>query len=149
MRIYPKDLVLVSIQLLLLILYAVDCNWSLGVSHWAKIISLIIAISGLMVVLIAIVQLNRNLSPFPTPKKKAILLQTGLYKIVRHPIYSGLIVFFFGYGFYKDSGYKIIVAVLFVVLFHFKTRYEEQQLQNKFKDYQSYKVKTYKFFPFF
>ena len=148
MRIHPKDVLLVSTQFLLFILYTIDFDWSLGGSHWLRIISLIISIIGLLLVIIAILQLNKNLSPFPTPKTHSVLLQNGLYKVVRHPIYSGLILMSFGYGVYQDSVYKILIATFLFILFHFKTQYEEQQLQNKFPEYQSYKSKTKKFFPY-
>ncbi len=148
MRIHPKDVLLVSTQFLLFILYTIDLDWSLGVSHILKMVSLMIATIGLLIVIIAILQLNKNLSPFPTPKTHSVLLQNGLYKVIRHPIYSGLILIFFGYGVSKDSGYKIIIATLLFILFHFKTQYEEKQLQNKFPEYQSYKSKTNKFFPY-
>ena len=148
MRIHPKDELLVSTQFLLFILYTIDFDWSLGGSHWLRIISLIISIIGLLLVIIAILQLNKNLSPFPTPKTHSVLLQNGLYKVVRHPIYSGLILMSFGYGVYQDSVYKILIATFLFILFHFKTQYEEQQLQNKFPEYQSYKSKTKKFFPY-
>ena len=147
MRINPKDLLLVSIQLLLFIVYSIDFDWTLGCFYWLKIAGLTIAILGLLVVILAILQLNKNLSPFPTPKDNSVLLQNGLFKLVRHPIYSGLIFLFFGYSIYKDSVYKLIITLLLLILFHYKTQYEEQQLQNKFPDYKTYKSKTGKFFP--
>jgi len=147
MRATTKDLLLVCIQLLLFIVYSIDFDWPLGFCYWLKIVGLSISIVGLLVAILAILQLNKNLSPFPTPKDHSVLLQNGLFKLVRHPIYTGLIFLFFGYSIYQDSKYKLIITLLLLILFHFKTQYEEQQLQIKFPEYKTYKTKTGKFFP--
>lgn len=147
MRTTTKDLRLVSIQLLLFIVYSIDFDWSLGCSHWLKIVGLSISLAGLLVVILAILQLNKNLSPFPTPKDSSVLLQNGVFKLVRHPIYTGLIFLFFGYSIYKDSVFKLTITLLLIILFHNKTQYEEKQLQIKFPEYRTYKSKTGKFFP--
>ena len=39
---------------------------------------------------LAALQLNRNLSPFPSPKKESKLSTSGAYKYIHHPIYTGL-----------------------------------------------------------
>jgi protein-S-isoprenylcysteine O-methyltransferase Ste14 len=149
MRIPPKDILLVSTQFLLFSIYMLDLDWSLGVSHLIKMMGLIISILGLVVIILSILQLNKNLTPFPTPKDNSVLIENGMYKLVRHPIYSGLILLFVGYGVYQNSLYKVIITFLLLLLFHFKTKYEEQQLQNKFSQYNLYKSKTGKFFPKF
>lgn len=149
MRIRLKDKVLVSIQFVLFGCYAINFDWSLGFSLFFKFIGLLFAIVGFLIALIAILQLNKNLSPFPTPKEKAVLLENGLYKFVRHPIYSGLLLLFYGYGIYVDSIYKLLISSLLLVLFYFKTNYEERLLEFKFQDYSLYKQKVGRFFPKF
>lgn len=147
MRIKPKDKLLVGSQFVLFLIFTIDFDWSLGCFHSVKTISLLVSIIGFLILVLALLQLNKNLSPFPTPKDKAVLVQNGLYKYARHPIYSGIILLFFGYSIYQDSVYKLGISILLLLLFHFKTQYEEQLLQQKFKDYNAYKSKTGKFFP--
>jgi protein-S-isoprenylcysteine O-methyltransferase Ste14 len=146
MRIHPKDVVLVSIQFLLFSCYTIDFDWSLGFSLFFRIIGLSFAIIGLIISLLAVLQLNKNLSPFPTPTENAILLENGLYKLARHPIYSGLLLLFYGYGIYVDSSYKLIISSSLLVLFYFKTNYEERQLESKFSNYLNYKQNVGRFF---
>ena len=146
MKIYPKDILLVSIQFLLFVLYTLDFKWFLGLSSIVKNIGCAFSILGLLIIIIALLQLNKNLSPFPTPKDNAVLLQNGLYKLVRHPIYSGIIFLFSGYGIYRDCAFKLLITLLLIVLFYFKSNYEEKQLQNKFPDYVLYKKKVGRFF---
>ncbi len=110
-------------------------------------IGLLIAVFGGMIIILALLQLNKNLSPFPTPKEAATLLQNGLYKYMRHPIYTGIMLFLVGYGVYQNSLYKLLISLLLVILFYLKSNYEEQRLEQKFPDYKLYKNKTGRFFP--
>jgi protein-S-isoprenylcysteine O-methyltransferase Ste14 len=110
-------------------------------------IGLTIAVFGGIIITLALLQLNKNLSPFPTPKECSSLLQNGLYKYSRHPIYSGIILLFLGYSLYQNSGYKLLISLLLVILFYFKSNYEEQRLEQKFPDYKHYRSKTGRFFP--
>ena len=52
---------------------------------------IVITIIGVLIILISLLQLNKNISPFPTPKSASQLITTGLYKYIRHPIYLSLI----------------------------------------------------------
>lgn len=147
MKINSKDIVLVSIQLVLFIVYTIPVGWSLEFFLWFKIFGWVMAFFGFIVLALALLQLNKNLSPFPTPKNSAVLIQNGLYAWVRHPIYSGILLLFFGYGIYQDSLFKIVITIILWVLFYFKTQYEELQLQLKFPKYVVYKKNTGRFFP--
>lgn len=108
---------------------------------------LTIAVFGGIIITLALLQLNKNLSPFPTPKECSSLLQNGLYKYSRHPIYKGIILLFIGFSVYQNSGYKLLISLLLVILFYLKSIYEEERLEQKFHDYKNYKTKTGRFFP--
>lgn len=147
MKINSKDFFLVGIQLVLFVLYTVPVEWSLEFFSWFKTIGWILAIVGFLVVVLALLQLNSNLSPFPTPKDTAVLIQNGLYAWVRHPIYTGILLLFFGYSIYQASLYKLLITFLLWLLFYFKTQYEELQLQKKFSQYALFKATRGRFFP--
>jgi protein-S-isoprenylcysteine O-methyltransferase Ste14 len=149
MKINSKDFCLVGIQLVLFVLYTAHVEWSLEFFSWFKTIGWIAAIIGFLVVVLALLQLNSNLSPFPTPKDNAVLIQNGLYAWVRHPIYTGILLLFLGYGIYLASLFKLLITFLLWLLFYFKTHYEEVQLQRKFFEYKNYKRKTGRFLPKF
>lgn len=142
-----KDYLFVSIQFILFFCFIFDLDWSLKLGFTIQKIGLLIAGFGGMIVILALLQLNKNLSPFPTPKNNTTLLQNGLYKYMRHPIYTGIILLFTGYSVYQNSFYKLGISLLLMVLFYFKSNYEEQRLEQKFPDYKLYKNKTGKFFP--
>ncbi|WP_079735051.1 methyltransferase family protein [Salegentibacter salegens] len=104
---------------------------------------------GFLIVLTAILQLNTNLSPFPKPKENASLITTGIFKYIRHPIYSGILIFLFFLSLYFASTYKIGITVLLLILFLFKSVYEEEQLWLKYPNYRDYRQHTGRFFPKF
>lgn len=97
--------------------------------------------------MVAVLHLNIHLSPFPSPLLGAKLVETGIYKLVRHPIYTGLILAFYGYAVITDSGYRLLIATLLFVLFYIKSLYEEKCLIEKFPNYTEYKKRSGRFFP--
>jgi protein-S-isoprenylcysteine O-methyltransferase Ste14 len=106
-------------------------------------------ITGGITLLVAVLQLNKHLSMLPTPTEKAKLRTGGIYSVLRHPIYAGIIYFAIGYALYKDDTTRLLIAIILILFFEFKTLYEERQLKIKFPEYEAYKNKTGKFFPIF
>jgi protein-S-isoprenylcysteine O-methyltransferase Ste14 len=144
-----RDIVFVSIQLTLFVLFVIPApSYTFHLPLFWQYIALIIAAVGLGVIALAIVQLNKNLTPFPTPVESGTLIQTGLYRVVRHPIYSGIILTALGCGLYLGSTWKISIGVALWVLFYFKSRYEETLLIQQYSDYEAYRKRTSRFFPF-
>ena len=102
---------------------------------------------GALLIGIALLQLSDRLSPFPTPKGNARLLQNGVFKWMRHPIYTGILFVFSGWAFYRESANELLVSLALFILFFFKARYEERRLQEVFPDYAEYKKRTGRFLP--
>lgn len=145
-----KDIFFVSIQLLLFIAFVLPIVvYSFQLNNIFKYAAFAIAMIGLLIIALAILQLNKNLTPFPTPKVSGTLVQTGLYKFVRHPIYSGIILTTLGFGFFEGNFFKITIGFSLWILFYFKSKYEETLLANQFANYKEYKKITGRFFPFF
>jgi protein-S-isoprenylcysteine O-methyltransferase Ste14 len=102
----------------------------------------------MIALILALLQLNRNLSPFPTPKQNGQLVTNGLYHWMRHPIYTGILLVSYGYAIYSSSWLRLIVACVLLILFYLKSSYEEKLLSKKFSDYTAYQKRTARFFPF-
>ena len=150
MKISGIDFILVGIQLVLLGAYIFDISsLKLQVPEEASLVNLGLAIAGFIIIIISILQLNTNLSIFPTPKKDGELIMSGLFKYVRHPIYTGILMTAFFYSLYSNSGYRLIISLLLVILFYYKSNYEEKALLLKFPAYKSYRASTGRFFPRF
>lgn len=145
-----QDYIYVGIQLLLFALYAVDAvpiTYRTPVSPWLDYFGIGLTTLGLIVAVLALLQLNRFLSPFPTPKEGSSLIQHGVFRWVRHPIYTGLLLMGIGWGVHTESFSRLGITLVLAVLFYFKSSYEEKRLQATFPDYGTYKQKAGRFFP--
>ena len=111
-----NDLWFVGIQILLLCIYLVPVSIYLPLNNPINTVGLILAATGLLIVLVAVIQLKKNHTPFPTPKEDGELIKTGLYKFIRHPIYTGIILTVFGYSFYRESLWKFLISTNLLVL---------------------------------
>lgn len=103
--------------------------------------------AGIVIVVMGILNLNDNLSPFPSPRKNAVLIQNGIYKYVRHPIYLGILLGMYSYALYAASIDKFLITVLINIVFYFKSSYEEELLVSRYKSYAEYQKLTGRFWP--
>ena len=102
---------------------------------------LIIIISSI-IMLLAIKDLGRNLSPFPRPINNSKLVTSGIYRFTRHPMYYSLILISFGVFLLKLSIYFLFLSISLALTIKFKIVLEEKYLNNKFKNYLLYKNKV-------
>lgn len=145
-----KDLIFVGIQFLLFIVYFTPLfTDEFSTNDFVKYAALTVGISGLLLVAACFIQMNKSLTPLPTPRISGRLIQDGLYKYVRHPLYSGLITAAFGFAVYQGSWWKVLIGSCLLILFYFKSSYEEKLLTVKYEEYRDYQQKTFRFFPFF
>ena len=111
----------------------------LQVSPLSYLVGFLIIIIALIILLVAIKDLGRNLSPFPRPINNSNLVTTGIYRFMRHPMYYSLIFISFGIFIIKLSIYYLFLSIGLGLIIKFKIALEEQYLSNKFKNYLLYK----------
>jgi protein-S-isoprenylcysteine O-methyltransferase Ste14 len=102
---------------------------------------------GLGIVLISIFKLGQSLTASPIPKDDSQLKTDGLYKWIRHPIYTGLIVTTLGIALEVGSVSKLFFVGGLIVLFNYKAKWEETFLLARYPEYRSYMSKTGRFVP--
>ena len=76
------------------------------------------------------------------------LVTTGLYRYIRHPLYSGL--FLIGYGaalVYVNWLGVVMMSAVFVPMMIHRAKLEEAVLGDTFKDYGEYMKRTGRFLP--
>lgn len=103
--------------------------------------------AGLAVAVVAALRLGASLSPNPVPRRSAVVTTTGPYRWVRHPIYSGLVLFAVGAGLRADHPVRLAAAGGLVALLHGKSRWEEQLLRERLEGYAAYAAATGRFVP--
>ena len=109
------------------------------VSPLSYLVGFLIIIIALIILLVAIKDLGRNLSPFPRPINNSNLVTTGIYRFTRHPMYYSLIFISFGVFITKLSIYYLFLSISLGLIIKFKIALEEKYLKNKFKNYLLYK----------
>ena len=109
------------------------------ITPFSYLVGFLITIIGLIILLVAIKDLGRNLSPFPRPIANSNLVTKGIYRFTRHPMYYSLIFISFGVFLTKLSSYYLFLSISLGLIIKFKIALEEQYLNNKFKNYLVYK----------
>ncbi|MBI5950705.1 MAG: isoprenylcysteine carboxylmethyltransferase family protein [Chloroflexi bacterium] len=108
----------------------------------------IILLAGILLLTAAIFRLGPNLTPVPYPKDEGTLIETGPYRLVRHPMYCGGILIAFGWGLLVHGWLTLGYAIIMLVFFDFKSRREEEWLKAKFPGYGEYQKHVRKLIPF-
>jgi protein-S-isoprenylcysteine O-methyltransferase Ste14 len=94
-----------------------------------------------------VLDLGANLTVFPKPLEGARLIDTGAYRLVRHPIYGGLILGGFGWGLVAASPVALAGALVLTVFFDLKSRREEVWLSDQLDGYDEYRDRTRRLLP--
>jgi len=80
--------------------------------------------------------------------KEHTLVQSGMYRVVRHPLYASIILMFFGACIvYRNIVSFSAVTIIFIPFMYYRAKQEEILLVNKFPNYIEYRNKTGMFFP--
>jgi protein-S-isoprenylcysteine O-methyltransferase Ste14 len=104
-------------------------------------------LGGALLAARGLLDLGRNLTPVPRPRDDAQLVETGIYALVRHPIYGGIIVAAVGWGALSASPAALLLAGLLAVFFDLKSRREEAWLAAHYTGYLTYVSRTRRFIP--
>jgi protein-S-isoprenylcysteine O-methyltransferase Ste14 len=93
--------------------------------------------------------LGTNWSATPSLKQDHELIQRGPYRMVRHPIYTGLLLAIFGSGLAGGLVWNLAVVGLAAVLLIVKLKAEEALLARQFPDaYRQYRQHSKALIPF-
>ena len=138
------EVMLVFLQFFIIILHFFQWEFIpqkqiIQVSPLSYLVGFLIMIIALIILLVAIKDLGRNLSPFPRPINNSNLVTSGIYRFMRHPMYYSLIFISFGVFITKLSIYYLFLSISLCLVIKFKIVLEEQYLDNKFKNYLIYK----------
>ena len=117
---------------------------------WVSAVGAAIAVAGLLIRVRAILALRENFSYVVNVGEKHRLITTGLYRWVRHPAYTGLIIYFVGLPL-VTADLLLVLPVLVVVLAIVgrRIRIEERWLREHFgEDYDAWSARTKLLIPY-
>jgi protein-S-isoprenylcysteine O-methyltransferase Ste14 len=70
------------------------------------------------------------------------LITSGIYSVVRHPMYLAFIMWLIGFPLMLGAGLSMILSLIFICNILFWRFLEEKELLNRFPAYPDYKKKT-------
>lgn len=112
---------------------------------WA--IALVLALAALLLIVKGLLDLGRSLTPLPYPRDDGQLVQTGVYSMVRHSLYSGLILAAIAWTIYSLSLFHLIATIVGFIFFDAKATQEESWLVERYPDYVEYRKRVKKLIP--
>jgi protein-S-isoprenylcysteine O-methyltransferase Ste14 len=122
-------------------------GWGPTAALVGSVVGFALMVAGGVLAVAGLLRLGPNLTALPYPKDCAELVEIGAYSIVRHPIYSGLILGAVGYGLWVHGGLTLLWALVLFAFFDVKSRREERWLAEKFAGYAEYRTRVKKLIP--
>lgn len=104
-------------------------------------------VAGGILAIRGLVDLRENLTALPHPRPNGRLVETGAYRLVRHPIYGGLVLGAVGWGLASASPATIALALVLLGFFDLKSRREEAWLTERYAGYSAYRARTHRLVP--
>jgi protein-S-isoprenylcysteine O-methyltransferase Ste14 len=132
----------------ILVLGVVGPGWPDSARWWLKGAGVLLVFAGAFVIVKAARALGAALTPFPAPADTGELADAGPYAIVRHPIYSGGILFAAGIAL-ALSPWALAGTAALALVWALKARVEERFLAARYPGYADYRTRTrYRLAPF-
>jgi protein-S-isoprenylcysteine O-methyltransferase Ste14 len=135
----------VALQLLLVAAIVgsgfVGVDWPGSLESFLGVFGLLIVISGALLFVLGMLSLGRSFTPLPRPRARTRLRRSGVFRLVRHPVYGGAILIGLGWSL-AAAPLGLVPAVLLALLFDLKARREEVWLIERFPDYAAYRTAT-------
>ena len=146
-----KTVILVSGIMFLLAFILAGLNFRFG---WFKLPTIVIIIASIIFLLAYIMYAevlreNEYLSRTVEVSENQKVVDSGLYGLVRHPMYTSTIFLFLSMPLVLDSMFSFIVMLVYPIIIIFRIRNEEKVLENELIGYKEYKEKVkYKLIPY-
>lgn len=113
------------------------------VSFWIEGFGIALVITGVALSIRARYLLGKNWSMSVELKQGHELIQSGPYRVVRHPIYTGLLIAFIGTAIAIGEWRAIISIAVMAVMIVYKIRVEDRWLHEQFGSvYTEYAART-------
>ena len=98
--------------------------------------------AGLLMLIVSLVTLRRVIQVAPAPKAGGHLVSAGIYRVLRHPIYTAMVVLVTGLCLRKPTLLTIATGAVVVAFLCVKARFEESLLLARYPDYEGYRART-------
>ena len=147
-----QKIVLFASGIMFLLVFALaGLNFRFG---WFSLPGIVITIASIIFLLSYIMygevlRENAYLSRTVEVSENQKVVDTGLYGLVRHPMYTSTIFLFLSMPLVLDSIFSFIVMLIYPIIIIFRIKNEEEVLENELMGYKEYKEKVkYRLIPY-
>ncbi|HWP62040.1 MAG TPA: methyltransferase [Candidatus Binatia bacterium] len=118
-----------------------------SVRELARWLGLALGAGGGLLALRGLYDLRRQVTPLPYPPDGARLVEEGAYRLVRHPIYGGIVLGGLGWALVTAAPAAFVMASVLFIFFDLKARREEVWLEERLPGYAAYRRRTRRLVP--
>jgi protein-S-isoprenylcysteine O-methyltransferase Ste14 len=120
----------------------------LAIDPWVVVVATIVFIMGYLIY-VEVLRENTYLSRTIEIQENQQVVSTGLYGIVRHPMYTATLVLFLSMPLVLGSFFSFLIFLIYPVLIAKRIRNEEIVLERSLEGYSKYKEQVkYRLIPF-
>lgn len=121
--------------------------WAPAFHFPGNLLATVFTLPGLFFLVTGFSGLGSNLTALPMPKDGGHHVATGIYRFIRHPIYSGLLATTLAWALLWNQVIPLLAFLPLPVLLHFKSRAEEAWLTKTYPGYAAYRARTKALIP--
>lgn len=122
-------------------------NWTV-MPNWVVVVSSVIFVFS-YILYAEVLRENQYLSRVIEVQENQKVVDTGLYGIVRHPMYAATIFLFLSMPLILGSLYSFAIFLVYPIIIAKRIKNEEEVLEKELEGYKEYKTKVkYKMIPF-
>jgi protein-S-isoprenylcysteine O-methyltransferase Ste14 len=134
------------------IVYLLNPQWmawsKIGLPDWARWFGFGFGIIVVGLIYWLFTSIQSGITPVSATRKNHKLVTHGIYRWVRHPLYSVGSSLYASFGLMSDNWFIILMAILAFIVMAIRTPKEEANLIEKFGDeYREYMKRTGRFLP--
>jgi len=108
-----------------------------------------IELLGILLAIWAVMVMQKSkLNIAPQPRRNAILVSDGPYRIIRHPMYTSIIIAITPLIISHWDVYRFLLLLFLYINLILKLLFEETLLTSYFPEYSNYSKKTWKIIPY-
>ena len=116
--------------------------------RWAVVTAVVVFLIG-YILYAEVIRENKYLSRIIEVQEKQRVIDTGLYSIIRHPMYSATLLLFLSMPLVLGSVYSFLIFLIYPFIIVKRIKSEEEFLEKELKGYCEYKKTVkYRLIPF-
>ncbi len=127
-------------------------NWRLWFHDpfsWNQIIAWILLFLSIYPVVAGFLLLKRKGKSEKSLENTTVLIKSGIYNYIRHPLYTSLLLLGTGIMFKDPESLQLIAGAINIIALFFTAKIEEKEMINKFgEQYVNYMKETKMFIPY-